>query len=205
MSSKVCKNEVTLVGKVTSDVVMDHSYWNVNFYKFYISVERRSGAIDELPVIVSESLIDDMASKLKVGVFVGIDGEYRSYSDVKTGKLHLYVFAKGIIRYDEEYECYTNSVNLSGYVCKKNKVRVTPFGRRVMDLILAVNRYKKTAYIPCIIWNLTDEEAEKINIGDKVDLIGRVQSRKYLKHLGDTVEERVAYEVSVSHYRIENE
>jgi hypothetical protein len=42
---------------------------------------------------------------------------------------------------------------LNGYICKKPIYRMTPFGREITDILLAVNRhYNKSDYIPCITW-----------------------------------------------------
>jgi len=66
--------------------------------------------------------------------------------------------------------------------------------------MLAVNRsYGKSDYIPCITWGRTARYAAGLKTGDKVQLVGRFQSRNYQKQLPDgTVITKVAYEVSVS-------
>ena len=66
--------------------------------------------------------------------------------------------------------------------------------------MLAVNRsYGKSDYIPCITWGRTARYAANLKIGDRVQLVGRFQSRAYQKQLPDgTALNKVAYEVSVS-------
>lgn len=97
----------------------------------------------------------------------------------------------------EEHE---NSIFLSGTVCKPTIFRKTPKGREISDLVLAVNRpFRKSDYLPCICWNDNAVFAEKLQVGDKVWAIGRIQSREYTKRLPSGEEEtRIAYEVSVS-------
>ena len=78
--------------------------------------------------------------------------------------------------------------------------RVTPFGREIADILVAVNRaYNKSDYIPCIAWGRNARYASGFAVGSRVRGWGRVQSREYTKKLSETqCEKRVAYEVSVS-------
>ena len=64
---------------------------------------------------------------------------------------------------------------------------------------MAVNRaYNKSDYIPCIAWGRNARYMANLEVGSNIQLWGRVQSRTYQKRIGEEVEERVAYEVSVS-------
>ena len=71
-------------------------------------------------------------------------------------------------------------------------------------MMLAVNRaYGKSDYIPCITWGRSARFAAKLNVGDKITLTGRLQSRAYQKQMSDgTVVEKTAYEVSVGHLEL---
>ena len=65
--------------------------------------------------------------------------------------------------------------------------------------MVAVNRaYNKSDYIPCIAWGRNARYLSNLSVGENVKLWGRMQSRKYQKKTGDEVEERTAYEVSIS-------
>ena len=68
------------------------------------------------------------------------------------------------------------------------------------DLLVAVNRsYGKSDYIPCICWGRNARFASGFEVGSHVQIWGRIQSREYVKKVSETqVEQRVAYEVSVS-------
>ena len=92
-----------------------------------------------------------------------------------------------------------NEAVLTGTVCKPPVYRQTPLGRQITDLCLAVPRlYRRTDYIPCILWGRTALAAAEYPIGTELTLTGRLQSRTYLKNLGETSETRTAYELSVS-------
>ena len=101
----------------------------------------------------------------------------------------------------------SNEVTLIGYICKKPVYRQTPFGREIADLLLAVNRaYNKSDYIPCIAWGRNARFCENIEVGTEVKVVGRVQSRQYeKKHEDGTVENKVAYEVSVGSLEVVNQ
>ena len=101
----------------------------------------------------------------------------------------------------------TNEVVLVGYICKKPIYRQTPFGREIADILLAVNRaYNKSDYIPCIAWGRNARFCQNLEVGSQIKLVGRVQSRTYeKKHEDGTVEERIAYEVSVGSLEVMEE
>lgn len=98
----------------------------------------------------------------------------------------------------------SNSIYLNGFICKAPVYRTTPFGREIADILLAVNRaYNKSDYIPCIAWGRNARYASNFEIGDNIKVWGRIQSRNYQKKLPDgSVEERTAYEVSISKMEI---
>ena len=85
-------------------------------------------------------------------------------------------------------------------MCKAPIYRKTPLGREIADLLVAVNRpYGKSDYIPCIAWGRNARYAAGFEVGSRIRVWGRVQSREYTKKISDEqVEKRVAYEVSVS-------
>jgi len=115
-----------------------------------------------------------------------------------SGRLLFTAFAQRLLPEDNDEN--PNRVQLTGALCKPPSYRTTPFGREIADLMLAVNRsYGKSDYIPCITWGRTARYAAGLKTGDKVQLVGRFQSRNYQKQLPDgTVITKVAYEVSVS-------
>lgn len=202
-------NYLTLVGKVTGEKKFSHEIYGERFYVFSLSIPRLSGNFDIIPVTVSERLITD--EMLTEDNSLLVRGQFRSYNSYEGQKnrLILTVFAKDIVEVNDENEdeendivrkdIVTNEVVLTGYICKKPIYRQTPFGREIADLLLAVNRaYNKSDYIPCIAWGRNARFCQNIEVGVQVKIVGRVQSRTYEKKLEDgTVENRVAYEVSI--------
>ncbi len=193
-------NIVELGGKVVSEMEFSHEIYEEKFYRFYVETRRMSDYVDDLPIIISERLVD--IDNIKVGDIVHITGQFRSYNQPIDGKskLVLSIFAKEIEKNDNESILTLNDATFTGYICKKPIYRKTPLGREIADVLLAVNRtYKKSDYIPCILWGRNAKFCEKVDIGTMIRLNGRIQSRKYEKKLEDgTLISKVAYEVSIS-------
>jgi len=94
---------------------------------------------------------------------------------------------------------HENQINLEGYICKKPISRCSPLGREICDIMLAVNRmYGKSDYIPCIAWGRNAGYAGSLEVGAKIEISGRIQSREYRKkdEEGNTTT-KTAYEVSI--------
>ena len=204
-------NHITLVGKITDEKKFSHEIYGEKFYTFDLSVPRLSGNADIIPVTISERLFKD--EDLVVDKKVKITGQFRSYNSYENerNRLILTVFAKDIEflpNQEEEVvaskDLISNEVILTGYICKTPIYRQTPFGREIADILLAVNRsYNKSDYIPCITWGRNARFCSKMEVGTEVKVIGRVQSRAYeKKHEDGTVEQKVAYEVSISNLEV---
>ncbi len=200
----ITNNTVKIGGVISSEFIFSHEIYEEKFYKVFVEVERLSELKDNLPVIVSERLIN--IDELKIGTYVEIEGQFRSYNDLTEAKskLILSVFAKKIELKEKEEVSKLNDIILEGFICKKPVYRKTPLGREISDVLIAVNRsYKKSDYIPCILWGRNAKFSEKLDVGTKVKIEGRVQARNYEKKLEDgNVLKNVAYEVSASKFGV---
>ena len=202
MTDKVIENnQVTIMGEIISGFSYSHEIYGEGFYMVDVKVQRLSDSFDVIPMMVSERLIDVSADY--TGYYVEVNGQFRSYNrhEERKNRLLLSVFAREINFLEEiEESARTNQIFLDGYICKAPIYRKTPLGREIADLLLAVNRpYGKSDYIPCICWGRNARYASAFEIGKRCCIWGRIQSREYMKKIDeDTVEKRVAYEVSVS-------
>ncbi|MDD2627644.1 MAG: single-stranded DNA-binding protein [Clostridia bacterium] len=206
MDQDVKNNVIKVGGKVASLPEFNHDVYGEKFYRFYLETDRLSGTKDELPVIVSERLAN--LQELKIGKTIYIEGEYRSYNQLaqnNKSRLVLFVFAKEIeqLEVDESVK-NINELTAIGTICKQPIYRKTPMGREITDLFIAINRsYNKSDYVPCIVWGRNAKYCEKLEIGMTLKIEGRIQSRGYEKKYDDgQIENRVAYEVSVSKFEI---
>lgn len=139
------------------------------------------------------------------GRFAKVSGQFRSYNkhEGKRSRLILSVFVREFEEIELEHEepCSGNDENiilLDGYICKPPTYRKTPLGREIADLLIAVNRpYGKSDYIPCIAWGRNAKLASGLEVGTRLQIEGRIQSREYQKRISnDEYETRTAYEVS---------
>ena len=210
-------NYLTLVGKVTGEKKFSHEIYGERCYVFNLEIARLSGVSDVIPITVSERLVTE--EMLVEGKKLLVKGQFRSYNSYENEKnrLILTVFAKDVMEVEEnedeeenemvKKDEITNEVVLIGYICKAPIYRQTPFGREIADVLLAVNRaYNKSDYIPTIAWGRNARFCKNLEVGSKVKIVGRVQSRMYEKKYEDgTVENRVAYEVSIGSLEVVEE
>lgn len=192
-------NKALLRGKIKNTFVFDHETRGEVFYRCDLEIMRLSGNYDVLPITVSERICN--VTDYNEGDFIEVIGQIRSYNTYKPdGKnsLKIFGFAKEIKKL--EYDCYTNEITIRGFLCKPPIFRVTPYERKITDLLVAVNRlYGKSDYIPTIVWGRNAIYAKGLPVGTELILKGRFQSRNYSKTLenGEKVE-RTALELSIN-------
>lgn len=202
MADKILENnQVSIVGEIISDFQYSHEVYGEGFYMVEVAVSRLSNFSDYIPLMISERLID--TSQSYIGQKVYVTGQFRSYNrhEELKNRLVLSVFVREIEFIEEETEeMKSNQILLDGYICKDPIYRKTPLGREIADLLVAVNRsYGKSDYIPCICWGRNARYASSFEVGSHVEVYGRIQSREYIKKIGEEqTEKRVAYEVSVN-------
>lgn len=191
-------NNVRVTGRIDG-FAYDHTAYGEKFYASHVHIRRLSETVDDIPVIASEYLVkkDDFDGK-----YVEIDGEFRSMNMEVEGKskLILQIFVKNIrIVKTKESADDENEIILDGFLVKNPIYRVTPNGRQIAELMIAVNRpLGRSDYIPCICWGKSAKWAENLEVGTEIFVQGRIQSREYIKRLSeDESEIRTAYEVSI--------
>ncbi|MGN0342062.1 MAG: single-stranded DNA-binding protein [Roseburia sp.] len=203
MADKIFENnQVSIVGEIITEFRYSHEVYGEGFYMVDVSVNRLSNFADYIPLMISERLID--TSKSYIGQKIHVSGQFRSYNrheEIKN-RLVLSVFVRELefLEDEEPEDLKSNEIFLDGYICKAPIYRKTPLGREIADLLIAVNRsYGKSDYIPCICWGRNARFSSGFEVGTHVQIVGRIQSREYVKKLSeDEVEKRIAYEVSVS-------
>ena len=189
------QNYVELWGTAGAAPSFSHENHGESFYRFPLRVERLSGQSD-LPLILAPSTLLE-GIDIAEGTPLRVTGQLRSFNN-RSGqgrRLIISVFAQTLER-GSGVPC--NRIQLGGSLCKPPNYRRTPLGREICDLILAVNRrYGRADYLPCIAWGAVAAKIAEMQVGDRLTLEGRVQSRTYIKQTDAGSEERTAYEVSV--------
>lgn len=187
-------NQITVCGSLRELPVFSHENHGKRFYRFTLEIPRLSGAVDILPVIAPESVMNCI--DLSGGEMLTVTGQIRSHNSRTNGVRHLliFIFATSIIAEDTEP---MNEVVVTGLICKEPIFRRTPLGREICDVMLAIPRaFRRADYLPCIIWGRTAQEISRCHIREQICIRGRLQSRIYTKLTEDGPEERTAYEIS---------
>ena len=187
-------NQILLRGTLSQLPRFSHENHTKRFYTFPLEVERLSGTVDILPIIMPEQVLCEM--DLSGGDMLEITGQIRTFNSHsgENRRLIISVYAQSLAAC--EGVCI-NEVELTGTICKPPVCRLTPLGRQICDVMLAVNRpYHRADYIPCILWGQTARLAGQCSVGTVLHLTGRLQSRQYIKVVDGENVTRTAYEVS---------
>lgn len=188
------ENRIVLRGCLVELPRFSHENHGRKFYRFLLEVPRLSGAVDTLPVIVEETVLNQL--DLSGGDMLTVTGTIRSHNIHENGRRHLliFVFATSLICEDGEP---MNDVTIEGLICREPIFRRTPLGREICDVMLAVPRaFRRADYLPCILWGRTAQEAAGCHTRDRIRICGRLQSRIYTKLTETDAEERTTYEIS---------
>ena len=199
-------NQVNLIGKIASVPIFSHEVFGEKFHLVDFAITRTSGVVDVIPLLVSERLIT--IESLFIDDTYSIIGDFRSYnkfSEDGRNRLELSAFVKSI-EFIDEIE-HVNQISIRGFICKPPIYRKTPKGREITDLLVAVNGpYGRSDYIPCIAWSRNAIYMANVEVGTKVEITGRIQSREYPKRFSETESElRTAYEISVTLVKVVEE
>ena len=191
------ENRISVTGEIAEMPKYDYTVCGEGFLKGNIRVKRLSEQYDVLPYIISERLLQVHDLSIGEHTFVG---SLRSHNvtEGERSRLMLNIFVDDIC--DDENETGNNNVVIEGFICKQPIYRLTPLDREITDMLVAVNRaYGKSDYIPCITWGRNARFCGKLEVGTKLKLQGRFQSREYQKKTddGETVT-KTTYELSVS-------
>lgn len=187
-------NTVTLRGSLQALPQLSHENHGKRFYRFCLEVPRLSGAVDILPVIAEETILNTIDPT--AGEMITVVGQIRSHNNREAGirRLLIFVYAGVLIVEDGPP---INDVTLCGPLCKEPVYRRTPLGREICDIMLAVPRaFHRADYLPCILWGRTAREVANCHVRDQITVCGRLQSRIYTKLTDDGPVERTAYEIS---------
>ena len=196
-------NKIFLRGRLAAPPSLSHTNHGVEYMLLPLSVCRLSGAEDTLHVIASREQLSALPP-LDTGSPLTVSGEVRTFNN-RSGvgsRLVISIFARSLSQEEGEDE---NHLELSGTICKPPVLRTTPLGRTICDMILAANRrYGRADYLPCIAWGSLAYRCGAMEVGGRLALEGRLQSRVYTKEIDGQMQERTAFEVSIMSLADEN-
>ena len=193
-------NQAWISGVFLEPFRYSHEVSGECFHMTVVGVKRLNGYTDRIPVMISARYF--IFNRDVTGMSAEISGEFRSHNEPMQNRtrLCLYLYAKEIRFCSERGEYIDNNqILLRGTIGKQPVYRLTPGGKEITDLLLAVNRvYGKTDYIPCICWGSTARYASRLRTGTQVRLQGRIQSREYVKVSEEGSIRKLAYEISAN-------
>lgn len=194
-------NIVQLSGFISEKIKYSHTNAGEDLYEGKLSVERKSGAVDILPILFTRAMLD-MNGEPVEGEYIALTGKLRTNNKMIDGRSRLisYIAVENYATVDSN-EPSKNEIFLDGTVCKKLELKKTAKGVPIATITLAVCRPSyKSDYIPCIFWgDYAMMIANYADIGTDLRLTGRFQSREYTKvEPNGEVVKKVAYEVAVS-------
>lgn len=185
-------NKCNLAGFLRKRFVIEKEIADEKFYTTFLEIERPSKVVDNIPIRISESVLDGRFAELEQS-YVRIIGHFNSENYLgEDGKRHLKLFVL-VEKIEIVSSQNDNVICLEGFICKDTVYRLTPLGREICDVILAVNEKRGcTSYLPCIAWHYNARYASMLSVGSHIQAMGKIQSRIYFKN----GQPRETYEVS---------
>ena len=165
-------NQIILRGSLRELPAYSHENHGRRFFRFMLDVPRLSGAVDTLPIVAQEQLIN--AIDLSGGEMLTVTGQIRSHNIRNNGVRHLMIFVYAVDILAEDGEPL-NEVTMEGPLCKEPTYRRTPLGREICDVMLAVPRaFRRADYLPCILWGRTAQDGSHLHTRDRIRILGSV-------------------------------
>lgn len=192
MGDRTKVNNTTLCGEILSKPTFRLGDTGLRKPYFELGVIRESGYIDKISIQIPKFLIDS----IKVGNQIRVNGYIKTFNYIQGERksLKIFVYSDDI----KEEHSKDNIVAFTGAVCKQPVFRYTPKGKFIGELLLAVNNGDNSSYVPCIMWGKVAKEHMDIEIGDKLTVTGRLQSRDYQKEIDGEIITRTVNELSLS-------
>ena len=202
------QNQVLLRGWLAEPIKFDHQTENIAIYTTKLRIERKPGVVDIIPLYIKESKLALLNVRPSIGDYMEISGRFYSldiYSQDMKRTLETYVYVRKI-RFCNLGIPSTNEIHLTGEILKCRKPRKMKNGDNLIDFLLKVRRKNhRFSKLPCIVWGTYNSfQIEGAGIGAKLELNGRIQSRKYIKNENGVEISRTVYEISVTNFEIKD-
>ena len=194
-------NKIILKGITVSELQECQEKFGEDYLQIDLKCNRFSKGEDTLKVYFQR----DMSGLhlLKEGIKLSLTGKICIHSlyNEKTRKNYTITFVIcekfNLCTEMDKNESDMNEVKLEGVICKKPTFRITTAGTALATIILRVAYMENTSYIPCIFWQNNANQIAEFPAGTTVEIIGRLQSRNYVKKYDDKEVVKTTYEVSV--------
>lgn len=183
---KLKDNKIWLEGIVRKGFCFSHVFNGIKNYMAILEVKRLSETTDIVKIVASEELVTRLNHTELEGREIQVTGHINSWKAMdEGGELHWRIFVEAeSINEELLTESYNkNMLLLSGEVKRKPIYRRTPLGKDITEIFLKTDVGDgKSTFICCIIWNGQARIARNLKVNEKIELFGRLQSRKYEKN-----------------------
>lgn len=199
-------NRVLLRGWLDSPVKFNHQTEGSAIYSTKIRIERKPGVVDIIPVYIKEDKLVFLRVRPQKGDYMEVEGYIHSkdiYTQDRIRKIEHYVYVDKF-GFSMTTLPSVNEVHLTGQIYRTRAVRTAKNGDKLMGFLLKVRRKShKYSRIPCTVWGIYKvAKMEAAKVGTKIELFGRLQSRKYSKFENGLEISKTVYEVSVTDFEI---
>nr|DAT28693.1 MAG TPA: Single strand binding protein [Caudoviricetes sp.] len=196
-------NKVRLSGRA-GEIVFSHEHYGRYYYKFMLTVIRRSGAVDMFPIVIEDSVVRDNDYN---GKEVLVTGAIRSMDTSKNPNKHHnvnYIAADKVEVLEEQVpEGDINEVEFIARSCTiEPYAKLTPVThRKVLNLFVAIPRdfSERADFIRCTLWGKGADLAVEVKRNDYIKVTGRLMSRDVYVNVEET---ESVYEISVKEMEI---
>lgn len=191
-------NKVRLSGRA-GEIVFSHEHYGRYYYKFMLTVIRKSGAVDMFPIVIEDSIVRDNDYN---GKEVVVTGAIRSMDTSKNPNKHHnvnYIAADKVEVLEEQVpEGDINEVEFIARSYTRDPcAKITPVThRKVLNLFVAIPRdfSERADFIRCTLWGKGADLAVDVKRNDYIKVTGRLMSRDVYVN-GEETES--VYEISV--------
>lgn len=191
-------NKVRLSGRA-GEIVFSHEHYGRCYYKFMLTVIRKSGAVDMFPIVIEDSVVRDNDYN---GKEVLVTGAIRSMDTSKNPNKHHnvnYIAADEVKILEEQVpEGDINEVEFIARSCTREPyAKLTPVThKKVLNLFVAIPRdfSERADFIRCTLWGKGADLAVDVKRNDCIKVTGRLMSRDVYVN-GEETES--VYEISV--------
>ena len=179
--------------------MFSHEHYGRYYYKFMLTVIRKSGAVDMFPIVIEDSIVRDNDYNEKEVV---VTGAIRSMDTSKNPNKHHnanYIAADEVEILEEQVpDGDINEVEFIARSCTKEPYsKLTPVThRKVLNLFVAIPRdfSERADFIRCTLWGKGADLAVDVKRNDYIKVTGRLMSRDVYVN-GEETES--VYEISV--------
>ena len=173
-------NKVRLSGRA-GEIVFSHEHYGRYYYKFMLTVIRKSGAVDMFPIVIEDSVVRDNDYN---GKEVVVTGAIRSMDTSKNPNKHHnvnYIAADKVEILEEQVpDGDINEVEFIARSCTKEPyAKLTPVTHmKVSNLFVAIPRdfSERSDFTRCTLWGKGADLAVDVKRNDYIKVIGRLMS-----------------------------